>query len=278
MAAETLTLPSEATAPPTAVLRGVLSSRRRSLLLWSSAVAVVTAIYVGFYPAMGDAEAIEPFLENMPEALVEAMGYDQIATPGGYLASTVFGLLGPALLLVFGIGWGARLIAGAEEDGTLELEAAHPVSRRQVYVERLAALWTGLAVLAAVVFATTWVLVRAFGIAVGVGEIAAGSVGLLLLALAMSTVALAVGAATGRRAVAAAAGAGLAVLAFLGDAIGPLVGGLGWLTDVSPWSWYAGGDPLLDGFDPVGFPLLAALAAIAAFAGLVGYRGRDLGV
>ncbi|GGI07674.1 ABC transporter permease subunit [Egicoccus halophilus] len=266
------------TAPPLAVLRGVLRDRRRSLLLWSVALAAITAVYVSFYPAMGEGADLDVFVENLPEGLVSALGYDQIGTSGGYLGSTVFGILGPALLLVFAIGWGARTLAGAEEDGTLELELTSPVSRTQVYLERLAALWLGVLLLAAVVFATTVGLIAVLDMELATVNVLAGSVGLLLLGLALGTLAVAVGAATGRRGIALGTAAGVAVLAFVADAIGPMVDGLGWLTAVSPWSWYLGEDPLVEGFDGVGLSLLAALAVVAALAGLVRYRHRDLGV
>ncbi|MEX2504854.1 MAG: ABC transporter permease subunit, partial [Egicoccus sp.] len=111
-------------------------------------------MYTSFYPMMGqDAAAIEPFMENMPEGMISALGMDQMASAAGYLQSTVFGLLGPALLLVFAIGTGARTLAGAEEDGTLELELTHPVSRTRVYLERLAGLWAGALALVVAVFA-----------------------------------------------------------------------------------------------------------------------------
>lgn len=281
MAAETVASRrsgTSATAAPLAVLRGSLRGRRRSLGLWSMAVAAVTAIYVSFYPAMGEEADLASFVANLPEGLVETMGYDQIGTPGGYLNSTVFGILGPALLLVFAIGWGSRTIAGAEEDGILELEASHPVSRSQVYLDRLVAMWVGVALLAAVVFGVAMLLLVALDVDLAASRLAAGTVGLLLLALAMGTIALATGAATGRRGLALATAAGIAVLSFVADAMGGMVDGLAWLTTVSPWSWYLGADPLIDGFDVPGLALLATLTVVAALAGLARYRQRDLGV
>ncbi|MFA9444132.1 ABC transporter permease subunit [Egicoccus sp. AB-alg6-2] len=283
MAADTIT-PSRRDAPatprsrPLAVFRGVLRDRRRSLILWTIAMAAVTAVYTSFYPAMGDGADIAVFVENLPEGMVQAMGYDQMGTPGGYLQSTVFGILGPALALVFAIGTGARLIAGAEEDGTLELEATHPVSRTQIYLDRLLALWLGCAVLVTTVFVVTAALVAALDIDLATSALLAGVVGLLMLVVAIGTLALAAGAASGRRGVALATGAVVAVVAFLADAIGPSVDGLGWLTTVSPWSWYLGGDPLIEGFDVGGLALLAALTVIAGGAGVLRYRQRDLGV
>jgi ABC-2 type transport system permease protein len=264
------------TARPGSVLLDVLRDRRRSLFGWSIALAVVSTIYVSFYPLVGEEQMLD-MADMIPEDIAAALGYDQLGDAAGYLSATVFGLLGPALLLVFAIGAGARLIAGNEEDGTLELELTHPVARRTVYVERLVGLWTSAAILAAVTGAVSWLWVVGLDMEVSTIGLLAGTVGLLLLVLAFGTVAFAVGAATGRRAVGLAAGAGLAVAAYMADAIGPLVGAE-WVTTFSPWSWYLGNDPIAEGFDPVGFGLLAALILVAALVGAVSMERRDLGV
>jgi ABC-2 type transport system permease protein len=264
------------TASPGSVLLDVLRDRRRSLVGWSIALAVVSTIYVSFYPLIG-AEQMLDMANMIPEEIAAAIGYDQLGDAAGYISATVFGILGPALLLVFAIGAGARLVAGNEEEGTLELEFTHPVARRTVYVERLGGLWLSAAILATVTGMVSWLWIVALDMEVSTVGVLAGTVGLLLLAVAFGTVAFAVGAATGRRAVGLAAAAGLAVAAYMADAIGPLVGA-DWITTVSPWSWYLGNDPLREGFDPLGFGLLAALILVAATAGAVRMERRDLGV
>lgn len=259
------------------VLSGVVAGQRRSLVLWAVALAAVTTMYVGLYPSMGGSGEMQALIDQMPEAMVTAFGYDQIGTAGGWISSTVYGLLGPVLLLVFGIGTGARLIAGQEEDGSLELELAAPVSRRQVLAERLLALWLDLALLVAVVAGVTLLLVLGMDLEVGMTELAAGTAGLLLLVLGFGTLALAVGAATGRRAAALGATAGLAVLMFVLDALGPTLEA-GWMTAVSPFSWYLGESPLTEGWDPQGLLLLAIVPVVSAAVAFVTFERRDLGV
>jgi ABC-2 type transport system permease protein len=260
-----------------AVLAGVLRDQRRPLVLWALALAAVTVIYVGFYPAVGGAD-LQAMVDVLPEGLAAAMGYDQLGSAAGYLTAKVFGLLGPALLLVFGIGRGAKLLAGLEEDGGLELELTCPVPRTQVVRERLAGLLVGLVALVAVLTAVTlafWALIDLDDATAG--GILATSLGLLLLVAAVATVTFAAGAATGRRGVAVAVGSALAVTAYLADAIGGTVEGASWLTDLSPWSWYLAGDPMREGLDPSGFGLLALLTVGGTLAALRTFDRRDLG-
>jgi ABC-2 type transport system permease protein len=258
------------------VLAAVLRERRRSLVLWSVAVGAISAMYVSFWPAMGEAGEMEAFIDNMPEQLVTALGYDVISTPSGYLESTVFGLLAPILLLVLAIGAGARLVGGEEEDGTLELELAHPVARRRVVAERALALVLMLVTTVAVVAAVTVLLVATLDMDVATMDVVATSTGLLLLVVGFGLLALAVGAATGRRGIALGVSAGLAVIAYVADAVAPLVEWGGALRAASPFSWYLGADPLTTGWDPGGLAALVALSVVAVGLALATFDRRDL--
>jgi ABC-2 type transport system permease protein len=259
------------------ITRWVLREQRRSLVLWALALAAITAMYLAFYPSMATPE-MDDLMGSLPEALRSGMGWDRIGTGAGYLESTVYALLAPALLLVFGVGSGARLLAGSEEDGSLELEGTAPVSRRRLLLERFAALTAGLVVLCAALGIATLVLVPAFDMEVTAGNILAATLGLWLFVLAMATVTFVVGAATGRRALALGVGAGVAVLAYMSDTIGQMMEGGDWLSAISPFGWYLGGDPLTQGIDPVGYLLLAVMVLVALAAGLLRYERRDLGV
>ena len=256
------------------VLGGVVREQRRAWVLWSVAVAAVAALYIAVYPSMETMD-LDAMMEGFPEGLMTALGYDDMSSAPGYISSTVYGLLGPALLLVFTLGLGARLLAGQEEDGTLELELAAPVSRRRLFLERLAALWLGTLILVAVITATSILLVLALDIEVDSMGLLAGGVGLLLLTGGLGTVAYGLGAATGRRSLALSAGAGVAVLAYILNAIGPLLEAP-WMTAVSPFGWYLEGEPLTEGLILWRLALLAAVPMIFAGVGLVRFRRRNL--
>lgn len=256
------------------VMGGVLRDQRRSLTLWSIALAAVSAMYIAFWPSIGG-DAMSDMIETMPEDLVVALGYQRIGTAAGYITSTVYGLLGPVLLLVFAVSTGARLVAGEEEDGSLELELTSPVARQRVFVERLATLWLDVLLLVVALTVAGYALVVALDIELGLTFMLAGSTGLYLLAIGFGTLALAVGAITGRRAVALGVGAALAVLAFMFNAIGPVVDA-GWMTAVSPFSWFLENEPLTNGFDVPRLLLLAAVPVVSAVAGLVVFTRRDL--
>lgn len=258
-------------------VRWQLARHRRGLIGWAIALGAVAGIYIPFYPAMGGGD-LQALVDTLPADLVSALGYDRIGTPEGYLTSTVFGLLGPALLLVFGIALGARTIAGEEEEGRLELPAAAPVRRDLLLAGRIVAVHAQIAVLATVTFLVSVGLTTAVGMDVAVGGIAAAALGLNLLAIAFATVALAAGAVTGRRTVAVAVGAGAAVSSFVADALSGIVAQGEWLERLSPISWYLAGDPVAQGVPVAGYALLSALTFVAWGVALLGFPRRDLGV
>jgi len=275
--------PSRAPAPlPAAgafpVLRWVLRVQRRALIGWGVALGLVTALYVSFWPAMGDTQEMQALIASMPEALVTAMGYDAISSPAGYLESTVYALLAPILMLVFALAVGARLIAGDEEAGALELEATGPVGRRRLLLERYAALVLGVVWLGTVTGVVALTLARALGMDIGTVPLMGATVGLILLVLALGSVAFAVGAATGRRALALTVGATVAVFGYIADALAPLLDDGVWLERLSPFSWYLGNDPLNEGLGVGGAAALVVLGLVSLGAAVLTYDRRDLGV
>ena len=265
---------THATSGPAPVVRWVLAQQRRSLVAWGIAVIAVSGLYIGFWPSMRSMD-IGAMTDNLPPAMVDALGYDQIGTAAGYLSSTVYGLLAPALLLVFATGKGGSLVAGDEEAGVLELESTAPISRRSVYAGRLGALWAMVGVLTSVVGFVTVALLTPLDMDVAVVDVVATCIGLAAFAGMIGTVALATGGATGRRSIAIGVGAFAAVGSFMLDAIGAGTG-TSWMTTVSPFSWYLGDDPLQNGLDGSGLLALLVVAVIAAVVGLVQYERRDL--
>lgn len=276
------TVPDRAAAaagrPRTPILRWVLREQRRSLVLWATSLVAISAMYLAFYPTMGANPEMEQLIAGMPEALQVGMGWDRIGSGAGYLESTVYGLLAPILLVVFAVAAGARLLAGEEEAGNLELEVAAPASRRAVLAQRFAALALSTAALCAALGAATLVLTPTFDMDVAAGNVLAATLGLWLFVLAMGAIAFSVGAATGRRALALGVGAGVAVVSYIANALGPMVDWAAWLQDVSPFGWYLAGDPLEAGFDPLGFGALVLLTVVAVAVGLLRFDRRDLGV
>ena len=260
------------------VFTKTLWDARRSLLGWALAISAVGVLYAAFWPTVNTPE-MQRALRGYPQGVLEAFNYNDLTSPAGYLASSVYGLLIPLLVAVFAIAYGTRAVAGDEEAGTLDLLLAHPVSRTRVALQRFGALVAALALIGAVL----WLAMLAIAgpaelVGVTAAEFAAVTIQLTLFGACLGGLAFAVGAATGRRALALGASAGVAVLAYLANGVFPQVEGLEWTRDVSPWHWYLGGEPLKNGLQAGDALLLLAVAAVLVAAGTWAFNRRDVAV
>jgi ABC-2 type transport system permease protein len=251
---------------------------RRGYLGWAVAIAAVGGMYGAFWPTMQTPEMAEA-LAAYPKGVLEAFNYTDLTSAAGYLGSAVYGLLVPLLVAVFAIANGTRAVAGDEEAGTLDLLLAHPVSRQRLGVQRYAAVGVAL-VLIAVLLGLVMAALRGPASFDGLtlGGLAAISLQLALFGMLFAALAYAVGAATGSRALALGVGAGVAVLAYLANSVFPQVEGLAWARDASPFHWYLGNSPLLNGVQWGNVGLLVAVSAVLVAVGTWAFTRRDVAV
>lgn len=263
------------------VARRLLVDRRRALLWWCVAFAAFIAVNIVFYPSVKGQQDFDQLMEQLPESLRVLSGISEglsITSPVGYLQSQLFGLYFPLLLLVFGIGLGANAVAGAEQAGTLETLLHQPVRRREVALGRTAAIVVLVTAMAAAGAATLLVGDPFVGLDDGLSAVhlLAACVDALLLALVFTALAFAVGAASGRKAEALAVASAVATAMFLLNGFGDLIDALATLRVVSPWHWYAGGDPLTNGFTLQGTVPALVTTLVLVVLGIWRLDRRDL--
>jgi len=254
-----------------------LWDKRRALLGWAIGFFAVALIYGAFYPMAATPE-YEEIIESLPPAMVDAFGWDEIASPHGYLGSTVYGLLGPALAIIMSIAFGAHAIAGDEEAGGLELLIAHPVSRTSVVLQRSFALLLAMLGAGLVVFLAMLTLTTAIDFELPLGNIAAASFQLSLLGTVFGLVAVATGAFRGRRGLAVGVATVVAVTAFLANGLAPQVERLAWLQQASPFHWFDGTGTLRDGMNPLNALLLIVTGLVLVGVAAAAFERRDVAV
>lgn len=258
------------------VLAKTVRDSRRTTIGWSVGLAVVTAIYGSAWASM-DPESIAASADALPEGLSEAMGFEALSDAAGYLAGTVYGILVPLLLTGFAIAFAARLIAGDEEAGILDLYLARPIGRRRFLIER----WAALAAVVLVVGIVVWLVMAGLDVgtdmAIGAGPLAGATAATALLALLFGTLALAVSGFRGRRATVLSLTGVVAVLTYLVNALHGQVEALDAIAWISPWYYLDAATVLREG---TAFGNLAVLAAATLVLGAVGVwaiERRDLG-
>lgn len=252
-----------------------LHDARRGLIGWSIAIAVLVLLECALWPSVRDMPDLKELYSSFPEQLRKFFNLEAMTTGAGFLNAELFTLLLPALFLVYGIGHGARALAGEEERGTLELLLVTPVSGSRIVVDKAAALAVSVAVLGGALFAATTIGSLVFDLGISVPQAAGGALALTLLGIEFGVLALAAGAVTGRRGTAVAIAATAATAAYVVYAIGLILPRFEAWQPYSPIHQAFHGGPLGAGLQ-LSYLWLAAGAVVVTVFALPALDGRDI--
>lgn len=262
---------------PRSLLGATLRDRRRGLIGWVVGVLALTVFVMGVHEVLWQSEAVQNLLARFPSTFLAMLGVDpdMLNSGAGFIQAQLYAFVGPLLVLIYAIGFGASATTAEEDNRTADLLLALPLRRERVVVEKFVAML--LSLLAIVLsFAVVLIVGNALAeLALPLQGILAANAGLLLLALLHGTLALAVGAGTGSRGAAAAAAAALAITSFLLQGLTRPEMALRKLVVVLPFDWYLRELPLLNGFSS-GHALLGAASLVALIAATLAFRRRDL--
>ncbi len=231
---------------------------------------VFSAVAFAIYAPMAD--SLNAIAATFPREILQIIGG---IGPGGYVVSQLFNVLGPLALVAFAVTLGTSLLAGEEEDGTLGLLMAHPLSRRGVLAAKAATLVLMVTLATALFWLGVTLSASYQQVGLDPGNIAATCVHLFALSAAFGLIGLAAGAATGRPGSAGAWAGSITAVSYLSATMLP-VAGLGRWAQLSPWHYYNASEPLTNGFDLSHVLLLAAVGAIALAVAGIFFARRDL--
>lgn len=260
---------------PAPVFRRAVVDSWRSTAGWSLALAAALVLYLPLYRSMSS-DSMRDLINGLPPELVNALGYADIASGPGYVQATFFGLLGFVFITVAAVSWGSAAIGGAEESGRLEMVLSRGVSREQYVLESALGLLTRLLWLAVFTGFIILLLNGPSRLGLVVGNVAAEEAAWLCLAYLSGAVCLAAGAVSGRRSVGLGAGAAVAAYGFVLNALANQDADLGWLRNISPYSWAYRHTPLVHGADWPGLALLAGTGLLCTLGALLALRRRDI--
>lgn len=260
-----------------AVLNRTLSERRRALAGWSLGLVGIVAMQLAVYPSVAkSAENWQTMLEAWPKPLRDAFGLDAYTTGNGFLNAELISMMFPLVFTAVALGFASSATAGEEERGTADVLLALPIRRATVLTAKVTAMALGVLMVAAA---------GAIGVLVGapMADLDVSSAGFVaatfmtaMLGLLFGSVGVLVGALTGRRGAALGVGLGLAIGAFLVDALAPMADWLEPWQKVSPFYWALHVDALSDGLD-VGMAAALVCAVVALLgAALMAFQRRDI--
>ena len=243
-------------------------------------MVATVGLTVALWPSIRGQDQFDDLIRDLPEALRIMFGSEDIpfTSPPGYLHSRLFSTVLPVMLLVFGVGVGARAVGGAEEGGTIEVVLAHPVTRARFLAERYVATVGLVVALAVVAVACLLALAPTVGLldGVGIGRLIGASSAATALALLHATLAFAVGCLTGRRGLAVAVAGAVAAGSYVLHGLIAATDAVDAARFLTPWNWYLDRNLLVapPGARAIVLPL--ASSVLIVLAGRSVFLRRDL--
>ena len=120
-----------------AEFRHTFRRMRGQMIGWGIGLALYGLMMMSFYDTIQNIEGFTDYMASFPPEVLAFFGdMMAITTPVGYLDIYYFTYMTP-IIGIFAIGAGARLLAGDEEKGILDLVLAHPLSRTALFWGRV---------------------------------------------------------------------------------------------------------------------------------------------
>lgn len=240
---------------------------KRWFVFWWALVTLLmvvgsTALFPLFKDSLGD-------LTNVPDELKALVGdANAYSTITGWLNLQIFDQM-VFSGIVLGIIIGGGILAGEENDGTLQSLLALPVKRSGVYRQKITALVCLVGIVNLCLLAGAWIGVVLIGESVSTLGLLGATVMAFLLSMFFAALTYSVGAITGRRGV---AGAAAGLFAFGGFMVASLAAGISALKYVdylSPFHYYNKPSPLVEGFQiwDAGILIIVSIALL-----IIGHR------
>ena len=248
--------------------------KRWSLLAWYVGLFATTVLIMLIFPTFRD--TLGKALSNVPDSIKPILGdaqtYQHI---NGFidvqvLAQMVF------MTIVYGVILFSGVIAGDENEGTLQTLLSHPVSRTQVYFEKFLGASILLAVVNSSVYIGTWAGAVIVGQHLNLFRLALACGMLYLVTLAFSAIGFSLGAITGKRGMAGAAAGSLAFASYIVTNLAPSVKQLKTINKFSPYRYF--NKPSIMDYGVRGMDFAILLGITIAFVGLgyILFNKRDI--
>ncbi|MCU1478096.1 MAG: hypothetical protein JWQ64_2789 [Subtercola sp.] len=220
----------------------------------------------------GMSDAIGKLTNGFPPQVTAFIGG---GSAGGYAVGELFNLIAPAAMVGYAVVVGGSTIAGEEDKHTMSILTAQPVTRTSIVTSKSLGLLAALVGASVLLWAGVAIASASYNIGLDLNGLTAICVHLLFLAIMFGAIAVAAGCLTGNPGLATGIAGGLAVAAYVANAMLPLANLAGW-AKLSPWYYFAGSDPLTNGIDGWHILVLAVIAAVAVVVAFFGFARRDL--
>ncbi len=253
-----------------------ISLRARGMLIWGVILGALGAMFVAIAPTLTDNPGMAELYDSMPQAMLDLFGYAAggFSSVEGILDGEMLGFMVPLALSIFAILVASSALAGAEENGTIDVLMGNPLSRWQIVVSRFLSAAVLLLGIVTIMGLITWITALILDVDLSFGSMAAGSLSLWPLALFFGGIAMLCSAIFHRRFLAIAISLALLVVMYFVDG---LANSVEFLEDIQPLSaFYYYGSAIQNGIDWANFAGLTAVTLVLVGLAVLIFRRRDI--
>ena len=257
------------------ILKHELRRGRLPFLIWTGAVGALLAICVFLFPEMkGEMEEMNDMFASMG-SFTAAFGMDKLnfGTLIGYYAiecGNVLGLGGAFFAALTAVS----MLSKEEKDRTAEFLLTHPVSRRRIVAQKLAALILQVAALNAAVCLISIASMAAVGEKIPWREVNRMHGCYFLLQLEIAGICFGISAFLRKGGL--AVGLGAAILLYMLNLLSNITKSAAFLKYVTPFGYCDGAELVTEGADPAKIAIGMALGLAGIAAAFLHYCRKDV--
>lgn len=261
------------------ILLRELKSNRRSLIVWGSALALLSFLMMAIYPSFAaDAAQMEELLAAYPEGFMKAFGMDKLSLSN---AMGWFALEAYLMIILFGsmfaVILSSSMLAKEEDEKTIEFLLAKPVTRNHVVTSKLLAFVGYLLAFNAGVGVVTFIGFEIFAEEYSRMELLRLIIAPFLAHLSFASVGFLLSLFFTRKKSAYSVGIGLVLLVYFLNIMAALTEKVQFLRYISPFYYMDAADILVDGsINPLNILILLVVSALAIGATYHLYNRRDI--
>lgn len=249
----------------------------KSLLSWGAVLVAMNSIELYIYPTISQSsKAMQEFVDAFPDGLKKLFRMSEYFSGPGFLATELFSLIIPMVMIGVSLAWGSSATAEDEEKGSADLIFTLPIRRRSILLTRLLAAITALALLSAINFFNIYIGAHIVDLKVGTSNLAAATFSCFMMGVLYASLGTLLGALMGRKGLGIGAGAGFAILLYVLYTVSNLVTKFDFIKPYNPFEWVIGADQLVQGFSIFPNLKLFALSTILTLLATFIIERRDI--
>jgi ABC-2 type transport system permease protein len=254
-----------------------ISQRVRGMLIWGAILGALGALFVAMWPSFSeDTAGMEQMVNSMPPAMRELFGFGEgaFSSVEGFIGGEMLNFLVPLALAFFPILVASSALAGAEEEGKIDVLMGNPLSRWQLVLGRFLSAAVLLLGIVTMMGLLTWLTGVIVGVDLAFEAMAAASLSLWALCIFFGGLALLLSAVFHRRFLALAIPAALLIVMYFVDG---LAGSVDFFETIQPLSaFYYYGSAIEDGLDWGNFAVLTGSTVVLVGLAVLVFRRRDI--